>query len=433
MSEPSASTPCFSDCAYSQLITNRYLNDSEVSNPVRINDKLSIHLSQAFIKDFPEWILPTKGEYTPGSSNGEIVIIAYACEQGIEGCDLLPSDKSRKEGRVVYYSDGVQEGQALNLSYLPIYGPITYTGKPLILQLHIMELDIQGEQSSNLIKTLADYGKKSLAPATATLSLLEDLGLSLLQGEQHDRIFSFSMVLAPEGGVHGVPYPHLSAGNYLFVRQDNSNTNHWDNLKFDTGRGRLMTCTTSSSPQCVEYQENTYMVVQIQKGFAEASLDKQQTLAVLLKELESKQDASTSEIEKIWRQRLNQIVSSDLFSTLSDKLYLLEQPLPPTPNADKPVKLSQWQQKKDNKALTASRFFDQFTLALNNYRAKKCWSKDNADSCSDKLSNSQIDSLVVRIRALPNINDSDIPLNLSSESATTGLNSSKLKAPFIAE
>lgn len=415
----SNNAPDDSEAKCQELSSARYLDDNQVSNPIRANDTLSIHLAQGFIKEFPEWILPTKGEYTPGSANGEIAIVVHACEQGIDGCDLLPQNKSRKEGRVVYYSDGVRENQALNLSYLPIYGPITYTGKPVILQLHIIELDIQGEQSSNLIKTLASLGQGKFAPASTSLSILEDLGLSLLQGEQHDRIFSYSMVLAPEGGVSGVSYPHLSAGNYIFLRQDIDKAKQPvpASLKFDKGRGRLVSCSAS---RCQDYMDNTYLVVQIQKGFAEASLDKEQTLSKLIKELQAEQDAEASKIDAIWQARKSQIINETHFANLSGLLSSLEQKLMPEPKDKNAEGYAEWQRKRDQRKIQATIFTDQFRLALQAYRSKLCGGATPKPSCSEELSGSQIDSLTIRLRGIlagtDNL-DQLVPLNLSSDSS----------------
>ncbi len=48
-----------------------------------------------------------------------------------------------KKGRLIYYSDDVRSGgHLLNGSALPLYGPITYEGRPLVFELTILELDV---------------------------------------------------------------------------------------------------------------------------------------------------------------------------------------------------------------------------------------------------------------------------------------------------
>ena len=94
---------------------------------IETNNSISIHLRTAFLKDFEAIIgHPLRG-FRP---NGEIAIVVKAFEFG-KGQDFKFGPDAVREGRLVFYSPDVDKGQVLNFNNLPVYGPITYEGNPI--------------------------------------------------------------------------------------------------------------------------------------------------------------------------------------------------------------------------------------------------------------------------------------------------------------
>ena len=299
---------------------------------IKVGDSISVHLMQAFIQDAKEW--KSWSEFFTGkASNAEIVVLANVCEQGISGCSLAFGPSADKNGRVVYFSNGVKAKQYLNFSYLPVYGPIEYKGGPLIIQLAVLELDELSPKQKALISTLADIGKKAYPPASEVLTVLDKLGSSFLSGSNNDTVFRYTFTLAPSGGVNNYQHPKVAAGNFAFVKkktiQYQQEKEIWDELKFDHLTGRLVKrCTpddeklkqytylddngNQNDPEdfnpCTEiheqgygykdYRDNTYLTFQVQSGFPAKTLDNIQTLTLLLEDITSEQDRSAEAVQQ---------------------------------------------------------------------------------------------------------------------------------------
>ncbi len=192
-------------------------------------DSLSLHLKQVFIHGYSERLEKIAASLLTTTVRGEIAIVARVFETGQgELPDFRPS-ATKKLGRLIYYTEDVRTGgHLLNQSMLPIYGPKTYGGNPLFVQLTVLELDIgEAQQIKALLSTLANLGAKAYAPASPVLKALDALGEQLLSGEQDDIEFSFHFTLNPSGGHELVPDSRLAVGDYVVIRQRKVDSRRW--------------------------------------------------------------------------------------------------------------------------------------------------------------------------------------------------------------
>lgn len=250
-------------------------------------------------------------------ANAEVVVIANVCEQGVAGCSLRYGPESDKVGRVIFYSNGVKAKQYLNFSYLPVYGPIKYQGGPLMVQVSILELDNSSEQQKKLLNTLAEVGKKAYPPASPALSVLDNVGTSLMAGSSDDVVFRYTMSLVPGSSKLNYHSPIIAEGNYAFIRK---NTSKGDlekevinELKFDNLTGRLVQVCTKKSigiltkdAACTldintgtsfkDYRDNTYLSFQVKSGFSESTLDNIQSFESLLNEINVEKDSGALKV-----------------------------------------------------------------------------------------------------------------------------------------
>lgn len=246
---------------------------------------------QAFIKDFTEGSGRNPFQKRD-NTQGEIAIVVKVFEMTSEN-DFDFKGGSSLDGRLVYYSDDVRKQQFLNFSQMPIYGPITYKGQPLAIVIHILELDSSKAQAKKLMKPLAELGQKAFAPGEPILKILDMLGGALLSGNEttDDVEFRYYMVLSPgEGGHADLSHGYLEAGNYVFIREeDRQKDTEWEKITLNQNEGRLKWENSQSSSiaganlnrETDYYKDNTYLVVQINKGFDGVELDlKQNTYRV---------------------------------------------------------------------------------------------------------------------------------------------------------
>ena len=221
-------------------------------------DSISIHLRTAFLKDFEAIIgHPLRG-FRP---NGEIAIVVKAFEFG-KGKDFKFGPDAVREGRLVFYSPDVDKGQILNFNNLPVYGPITYEGNPIGIDISVIEIDAEDAQVAALLGTLATIGAQAYPPAAPVLPVLNALGKALLNGDMNDTEMRFTLMLDPGAGYAGVSHPTVEAGDYVFVKEDNRiATTPWHELEVDTNTGRVYRNGSA-------YVDNTYLTFQINKNLS---------------------------------------------------------------------------------------------------------------------------------------------------------------------
>jgi hypothetical protein len=226
-------------------------------------DSISIHLRTAFLKDFEATIgHPLRG-FRP---NGEIAIVVKAFEFG-QGEDFRFGPDAVREGRLVFYSPDVEKGQLLNFNNLPVYGPITYHGNPIGIDISVIEIDAEDAQIAALLGTLATIGAQAYPPAAPVLPVLNALGKALLNGGMNDTEMRFTLMLDPGAGYAGVSHPTVEAGDYVFVKEENRvATTPWHELEVDTNTGRVYRNGSA-------YADNTYLTFQINKNLSSTPID----------------------------------------------------------------------------------------------------------------------------------------------------------------
>jgi len=269
---------------------------------IEAGDSISIHLRTAFLKSFEAAIgHPLRGF----RGNGEIAIVVKAFEFG-QGGDFDFGPDSVRDGRLVYYSADVEKGQVLNFNNLPVYGPITYAGNPIGIDIYVIEIDAEDAQISALLGTLASFGAKAYPPAAPVLPVLNSLGQALLDGGTNDVEMRFTLMLDPGAGYAGVSHPTVEAGDYVFVKQDDRiATTPWRDLVVDTNTGRVYRDGRA-------YDADTYLTFQINKNLSSTDIDlSQNTFGSFLDELEQEDleraeelDPFLGEIEKLGLARV---------------------------------------------------------------------------------------------------------------------------------
>lgn len=280
---------------------------------IQKGELISVYLTQAFVKDFVEMSWPGK------AATGEIAIVARVVELDAQN-DYDFSAAGMGKGRLVYYSEGVREGQYLNFSQLPIYGPMPYKGKPLRMEFFILELDIkEGTEASGLLSAVASLGEKAYPPASPILRVLDQIGGGLLKANKNDLEFKYhTALLSPEGMITSLKAGVLEYGNYAFVKVPfpkkryadgtaEDKVNHpWSGWWFNQKNGRLYEDETCSKPLL----ERTYFTLQINRGATETSLDPANTLANFMTKLTKEgNDSSTEKIALI--TSLQKLVESE--------------------------------------------------------------------------------------------------------------------------
>lgn len=253
-----ASTTSPAAPVYPVPLLRKDISSGELQARIDVKDKVSIRLRDGFLRNCNERMLsPLRGF----NKNCEIAILFKAFELGA-GQDFNFKPGAEKDARVVYFSNDVQPGQFFNLHNLPVYGPLEYEGRPLGIDIWIIEIDAEDHQSAALLRKLATIGATAHAPAAPVLAVLDQLGSALLASGTDDVEFRYTMVLDPSGGYSGTAYSSAEAGDYVFVREDHrESTTDWHNLQLDHNTGRIWKRTQTGALEL--YRDNTYLTVQV--------------------------------------------------------------------------------------------------------------------------------------------------------------------------
>jgi hypothetical protein len=169
--------------------------------------------------------------------------------------------------RVVYFSPDVLRGQSLNLSNIPITAPQKYEGRPIGIQIIVIELDRLSDSTKSLLKGLAELGRTTVG-ASETTSTLLSLGKSLLEGSNDDVVFEYRFVMDNAADLGGQIVSPFASGRYVFRRSENRNyTQIWNNLRLDQNTGELMVVRPregqEATPTYMPYGADTYFTVRV--------------------------------------------------------------------------------------------------------------------------------------------------------------------------
>lgn len=251
-----------------------------VYRPKRIlapNDSVSIRLLRGYICDIREnansisELDSVARRGSPGSikcigdsnkgfrTRGEVAVLAKVSERTTaEGAAFARGETAPNDARLIYYSEDIREtGQPPNFTNIPLYGPVKYEGHPLILQMHVVELDeAEAVAQQSLLKSLANLGAAAYPPASSALSVLDKVGSAFLSGQQDDLMFDF-LVEFDAGQRPGEPPTStlslpLAEGVYVIVRtSDRNRTVPWASMQLDHRSG-FVQCREENNthPRC---------------------------------------------------------------------------------------------------------------------------------------------------------------------------------------
>lgn len=235
--------------------------------PLEPGEYYSIELEQAVVgPDISEGRILSRNF----GSHAEMAILANVFELDAtagEGFVEIPDyDEKAEDGKprlkLVYYGDNLEKLQPFNFSNMPLLGRRQYNGGRVGLQIVIKEIDGESPAVASLLETLAGYGK-TVSPVPQVTDVLLDLGTSLLQGSQDDRLFDYRFTLSSGAAI--LPNGALDArasfvpGRYILMKDKQRQTEmNWSGLRYDENTGRLRDAAG-------EFRENMYIVLNVTK------------------------------------------------------------------------------------------------------------------------------------------------------------------------
>lgn len=255
------------------------------------NDIISVTLKSAYIYYFPEGrikrasnaIVGSMGESSP--VRGQVAILANVVEFK---AGLAPTE-AESSGRVIYYSNDVYEGQFINRSFIPIYGPEIFTGEPLMIKLQLMELDQEDNaQLKAILKNVADLGVAATGPGSSKLiEGLNKIGDSLISSNADDKFGEYGAVFVPIESRSDEYLPVLRRGDIIFIRNgDRKEPINWNKYCYNELQALLQVkANVQDAPICnnslTKNPEFSYVVVSIQKNVGTHNMTPTRTLEEL--------------------------------------------------------------------------------------------------------------------------------------------------------
>jgi hypothetical protein len=153
------------------------------------------------------------------------------------------NDATDEPAKLVFYSDDVERGQFLNFSNLVTFGPTTYMGGVITIDVDEINLVRTTDDVRKELTALAAGDRSFVGPDPASRHTFERNERDLLDGIERDGHGTrYTLTLLPAGGVNNLPYPRFEAGNYVVVRTE-SRTGapfDWSAVKLDNNTGRLI-------------------------------------------------------------------------------------------------------------------------------------------------------------------------------------------------
>lgn len=306
----------------------------------RKHDSISIRLRSGFIKEAGAYYPENFSGLIKGfKRNAEIAIVVRVFELTPKN-DFDFTNNGVKRGRLVYYGSDVENKQYLNFNNLPIYGPTEYQGGSIGLELYVLEMDCDNEYLDSLLSTLARAGINTYTPTDPTLSILENMGESLLNTAQMaDIVVCYRFLLDPYDNSSSLIYPTVEEGDYIVLKKEwRQSSMNWENLSYDYNTGRLykkaykqcrLRCEERSLKSTIdEYRDETYLIVQIKKTNNTEDIELPsdtvaEQLNIILKE--AKKDTATQEsLKRIVDDASREILNSFEFMRAKTKLFKIE-------------------------------------------------------------------------------------------------------------
>lgn len=209
----------------------------------------------------------TTSPAAPGGTQTESTTAPAPAQRGSAEAAFVDLEfESLNAARVIYYSPDVENGQSLNFSNIPILGPVKYGGRPVGIQLIVLELDRVSPEMKGLLSSLASIGQTAGAiPTGGATNILVSLGKSLLESNQDDVIFEYRFVLDPSDRVNSYNSAPFEEGRYVLRRlQSRSSAHVWRDIQLDHNTGQLiLDRTADGQADAAPYTGETYFTINI--------------------------------------------------------------------------------------------------------------------------------------------------------------------------
>ncbi|HEX8240833.1 MAG TPA: hypothetical protein VF574_13940 [Allosphingosinicella sp.] len=252
--------------------------NASIGDPIVKNDVYSIRVEHAFIADLIEDKASLRRMMNGRDAKrkvGEVVVLAHAFEFAPDAeagntADFRFANLSSLNGvKVVYFSPDVEAGQSLNFSNIVLQAGRKYEGRPIGIQIVVLELDRMSGQMQGLMKRLAELGQESGAlPGGPVAGALLELGTSLMGSDNDDVMFDYRFVLDPSSGTNVVNSPPFEAGRYVLRRtHERREMQIWDDLVLDHNTGQLMHWSANARREraYLPFERDTYFTINIVK------------------------------------------------------------------------------------------------------------------------------------------------------------------------
>jgi len=196
---------------------------ARMKDKFREGDTISIYLKSAMFSYITEGMAErawANHVRKSGKVTGQVAIVAnIASDQGLAPV-VSPADVSNP-GRVIFYSGDVEEGQMVNQSFGPVYGPVKWNGGPIVLDVTVLEIDEEERQQTGAV--IGSLAKLGTAPGVSfsptALTLLNTLGSVLVQSNRDDVMGRFRLTLTPDVKESAAYLPTLQEGDLVLIRK----------------------------------------------------------------------------------------------------------------------------------------------------------------------------------------------------------------------
>ncbi|MBI9079326.1 MAG: hypothetical protein JEY79_06250 [Pseudodesulfovibrio sp.] len=300
-------------------------SDSTNQPAILPGQPFSISLSTGFIGKFMEY-----------GSTGEIAIVARISERASGSLGLRYGEGAADSGRLIYFSNDVEKEQPYNFSYIPVYGPLIYNGRPMDIQLYVFEID-NVEQFKPMLQTLTVAGQKAYPPASPVLGLLNTLGSTLLTAAKNDKMMEYSLCLWPSSPVGNLPgfqrgeFPALEAGHYVFMRRQDRKydicaLNNY--LELSSGDHRLRWNSKAKDNEAFNknkglYTDDSYLVLHVKRETYALSLDAENRFYKSFGVFKDEEQIADAKFSEMINEELQDLGSDFIRTKRRKDLYIL--------------------------------------------------------------------------------------------------------------
>lgn len=259
---------------------------------VNADDTIVITLQAGYLDKVPGW----RGFL---NVHGEVAIVARVFEFNQDEHELNFGAHSEEKGRVVYYTGDAKNRDRFNAAAIPAYGPITWHGNPLGVELYMVEINSSNDNLSQMLSTVAGMGRSAYAPASPILNILEKIGSSLLQNEKAKVFMRYHTVFWPGSGQRPeLKTNTLEYGDYVFLGDHDKNSFiNWGDFDFNRRNGMIY----KKGSDCREpHKDSPYLTLQINSAASSTTLDTANSAYLKFGDLLKEINADSANLNAAW-------------------------------------------------------------------------------------------------------------------------------------